>query len=132
MNKKEFSKYLLMILFAVILISGCNKSVEIKDVSGDSNQKDSHENRDSESGQMDERDASETEDLITGEAEPPDKNNTEVTEKKNNDTGQIDKNEVASVIVKSENNLSDSEKQEIVNQLSNEVDDLLNEINSMD
>lgn len=132
MNKREFFKYLFLLLFAVILISGCNKSVEIKDVSGDSNQIDLQDNPDNELGQMDEEDASGTEDLITAEDEQSDKINTEGTEKKNNNSGQIDKNEVASVIVKSENNLSDSEKQEIVNQLSNEVDDLLNEINSME
>nr|WP_315024405.1 hypothetical protein [uncultured Aminipila sp.] len=129
MNKREFSKYLLLLLFAVILISGCNKSVEIKDVSGDSNQTDSQENRASEFGQREDEDINKSEE--TKEVEQPDKNSIEQTEEKNvhND---LEKNEVASVIVKSENNLSDSEKQEVVNQLSNEVDELLNEINSME
>lgn len=128
MNKRAFLKYLLLLLFIAILISGCNKSVEIEDVAGDSNQIDSQAN-DSGSEQMEDEGLNLQEEK--NEAKLPDQSSIEREEEKN-DNKDLEQKNVASVIVKSENNLSDSEKQEIVNELSNEVDQLLNEINSIE
>lgn len=128
MNKREFLKYLLLLLFIAILISGCNKSVEIEDVAGDSNQIDSQAN-DSESERIENEGLNQQEEK--NEAEQPDQSSIGQKEEKN-DNKDLEQKNVASVIVKSENNLSDSEKQEIVNELSNEVDQLLNEINSIE
>lgn len=126
MKRKEFLKYLLLLLFIAILISGCNKSVEIEDVSGDSNQIDSKENHDSESGAVEEEGLNQHE-----EEKDIEQNSIQQIEEKD-EYKDLEQKDVASVIVKSENNLSDSEKEEVVNQLSTELDELLNEINSME
>lgn len=126
MKRKEFLKYLLLLLFIAILISGCNKSVEIEDVSGDSNQIDSPKNHDSESGEL------EDEDLKQPEGEKDIEQNSIQQIEEKDEYKDLEQKDVASVIVKSENNLSDSEKEEIVSQLSTELDELLNEINSME
>lgn len=102
MNKIRIITYLLFALFIVTLVVGCSESVEIEEV----------------------------------EEEPVNVEMEYIQEQDSNIDEEISENqidsEVASIIVKSENNLSDSEKQEIIDELASEVDELLKEINEVD
>jgi outer membrane murein-binding lipoprotein Lpp len=126
MNKNKLIKYLLLTFFTIMLVAGCSKSVEIQDVSSTSEEQEALQEQVDKSKQNENA----TEEAILISSEETDEDNEQSTETKGAETESPEEKEVVSVIVKSENNLSDSEKQEVINQLSKEVDDLLTEINS--
>ena len=109
-----------------MLVAGCSKSVEIQDVSSTSQEQEAQQ----EQADKAKQDENATEEAISMSSDEADENSGQSEEPKGTKTEPAEGKEIASVIVKSENNLSDSEKQEIINQLSKEVEDLLTEINS--
>ena len=137
MNKRKIKKYLILILLAVILPTGCGKSVEIQDVSGSYEDVDSKDEQKYES-QQSEAATGDAISAVTEESILPQIEEEETVSTYNEDEilpntkAEDNSGDVASIIVKSENNLSDSEKQEIIEELSKEVDNLLNEINCVE
>lgn len=121
MKKKNLITCLFLSLLIVLLAVGCGKSTEIQDIS--SNTEKSPPIKETEQGK------NVTDSEIVEQQSESDKE-PKVTEKQSENVKTNSQQEVASVIVKSENNLSDSEKKEIVDQLSKEVDELLTEINT--
>lgn len=142
MNKIKSITYLLFVLFVVFLAVGCSKSVEIEEVKeeptnlGTECQQEENSNVDEEisENQLDLTINNEQSEInITNVNDISSNNDDDIkldNEKNTNDSKES--NQVASVIVKSENNLSDSEKQEIIDELSNEVEELLKEINDVE
>ncbi|QHI71635.1 hypothetical protein [Aminipila terrae] len=134
MKNRKFLMYLLLILLVIILGAGCNKSdhksAEIKDVSGGEKKVESPDKSQDES----EKSKEQKEDKKVSEPQKEQAGSSPIQKKEpeSGDNQEAAKKNVVTVIAKSENNLSDSEKQEMVNQLSDEVDGLVKEINSME
>lgn len=119
MNRKKIIIYILISLLLIVLMIGCTKSVEIEEVEEDTGNLEQEYLQD-----FDNSNSNVDEDL---------NNSNQIQDNlSNSDNTNSNNEQVASIIVKSENNLSDSQKQEIIDELSKEVDELLEEINNFE